>query len=178
MIERIKGLNKDGKIRLGFFIVLLLWCIYLGAGYSYSLEGQDSMSQHVINSMVNTDEINNVSIDGSDFTPIMRLLGFGANGLLTLQYLVFAIIFVIVIVVLSIIPTLVLTFVGLRKTNVVTEDEYIFTKYLYFIAMGTSLVISLILTRLVGIVPCLLFNAAWALVLCIYIYGVKRRCRQ
>lgn len=41
MIERIKGLNKGGKIRLCVFMALLLWCIYLGAGYSYSLEGQD-----------------------------------------------------------------------------------------------------------------------------------------
>ena len=177
MIERIKGINKGGKIRLCVFMALLLWCIYLGAGYSYSLEGQDSMSQHVSHNMVDTDDINNVSIDGSDFTPIIRLLGYGANGLLTLLYFFFIILFILIIVVLSIIPTLVLRYVGLRKKYIVTEDEYNFTKYLYFIAMGISLVISLILTRFVGIIPCLLFNATWALILRIYICEVKARCK-
>ena len=177
MIERIKGLNKGGKIRLCVFMALLLWCIYLGAGYSYSLEGEASLSQHMTNMMVDTDDIDNVNIDGSDFTPIFRLLGYGANGLLALTYFLFIILFVFIIVVLSIIPTLVLRFVGLRKRYIVTEDEYNFTKYLYFIAMGISLVISLILTRFVGIIPCLLFNAAWALILCIYICEVKARCK-
>ena len=177
MIERIKGLNKGGKIRLCFFMALLLWCIYLGAGFSSSLEGQDSLSQYVKNRMVDTDDINNVSIDGSDFTPIFRLLGYGANGALALLYFFFIILFVLIIVVLSIIPTLVLRYAGLRKKYIVTEDEYNFTKYLYFIAIGISLVISLILTRFVGIIPCLLFNAAWALILRIYISEVKARCR-
>ena len=100
-----------------------------------------------------------------------------ANGLLTLLYFFFIILFILIIVVLSIIPTLVLRYVGLRKKYIVTEDEYNFTKYLYFIAMGISLVISLILTRFVGIIPCLLFNAAWALILRIYICEVKARCK-
>ena len=178
MIERIKGLNKGGKIRLCVFMALLIWCIYLGAGYSYSLEGKDSMSQHLSNSMVDVDDVDNMYIDGSDFTPIVRLMGYGVNGLLSLLYIFFIFLFVFIIVVLSIIPTLVLRFVGLRKKYIVTEDEYIFTKYLYFIAMGISLVLSLILTKLVGIIPCVLFTAAWALILLIYIYGVKARCKM
>ena len=36
---------------------------------------------------------------------------------------------------------------------------------------------SLILTRFAGIISCLLFNAAWALILCIYISTVKARCK-
>nr|MCR5105757.1 hypothetical protein [Eubacterium sp.] len=108
---------------------------------------------------------------------IFRLLGYGANGALALLYFFFIILFVLIIVVLSIIPTLVLRYAGLRKKHVVTEDEYNYTKYLYFIAIGISLVISLILTRFVEIIPCLLFNAAWALILRIYISEVKARCR-
>ncbi|MCR5322450.1 MAG: hypothetical protein K6E85_04155 [Lachnospiraceae bacterium] len=178
MIERIKGLNKGGKIRLCVFMALLLWCIYLGAGFFSSLEGQDPLSQYVMNRMVDTDDIDNVSIDGSDFTLIFRLLGYGANGLLSLLYLFFIILFALIIVVLSIIPTLVLKSVGLRKKYIVYEDEYNFTKCLYFIAIGISLVISLILTRFVGIIPCLLFNAAWALILRIYICEVKTRYKH
>ncbi len=176
MIERIKGLNKGGKIRLCVFMALLLWCIYLGAGYSYSLEGQDPMSQYVMDGMVDTNDIGNVYIDGSDFTLFFRLLGYGANGLIAMLYIFLIILYVVIIVVLSIIPTLVLRFVGLRKKYIVTEDEHKFTKYLYYIAMGISLVSSLILTRFVGIIPCLLFNAAWALSLLIYVCGVKARC--
>ena len=113
------------------------------------------------NMMVDTDDIDNVNIDGSDFTPIIRLLGYGANGLSVLLYFFFVILYVLIIVVLSIIPTLLLRYVGLRKKYIVTEDEYNFTKYLYYIAIGISLVISLMLTRFVGIISCLLFNAAW-----------------
>ena len=171
MLDRIQGLEKVVKIRLIIFIVLLIYCTYLGAGYSYELEGRDSISSHVHNSS----DIDDVYIDGSDFTPVVRLLGYGVNGFLSLVYFLAMLGIMILIVVLSLVPTLLLRFVGIRKRHIVTEDEYKFTKYLYFIGIGISLVFSLILTRFVGIVPCILFNAAWALIVLIYVLGVWSR---
>lgn len=175
MLDRIQGLEKVAKIRLIIFIALLIYCTYLGAGYSYELEGRDSISSHVHNSMVDTSDIDDVYIDGSDFTPVVRLLGYGVNGFLSLVYFLAMLGIMILIVVLSLVPTLLLRFVGIRKRHIVTEDEYKFTKYLYFIGIGISLVLSLILTRFVGIVPCILFNAAWALIVLIYVLGVWSR---
>lgn len=175
MVDRIRHLNKDAKIRLCVFMALMIWCIYLGAGYSYEMEGRDSFSKHISESTVDIDEIDDVYVDGSDFTPVMRLLGTGANGLLAFLYIFMEIVIMLVIAVMSLIPTLVLRFVGLRKKYKVTEDEYKFTKYIYLIAIGISLLLSFILTKFVGIIPCILYTAGWSLVLLVYVLGSKNR---
>jgi len=175
MIDRIKGLDISAKIRLGIFIALLIWCIYLGASFFIGKGGGNVLTNGISDNMVDTSEVGDVTVDGADFSPLVHILGFVSNGALVVIYVIVLAIFILVIAFLSAIPTLVLRFVGLRKKFYVTEDEYKFTKYLYFIAIGIGLILNLILTRLVGIVPCILFTLTWALILLIYVLGVKKR---
>lgn len=175
MIDRIKGLDKSAKIRLGLFIALLIWCIYLGASCFIGKDGGNIMASGLDENMVDPSEVGDVSIDGADFSPLVRLLGSGLNGLFAFIYVIVIAVFFLVIAFLSAVPTLVLRFVGLRKKFYVTEDEYKLTKYLYFIAIVIGLLLNLILTRFVGIIPCILLTLSWTLIVLIYVIGVKKR---
>ena len=64
MSGSFKNLNKASKIRIVLFICLILWALYCFIAYSINLNGSGSLSDMYIN----TSDIKDVYVDGSDFT--------------------------------------------------------------------------------------------------------------
>ena len=175
MIDYFMRLDKAGKIRLILFVCVLIWCIYWGAGFSYEITRGGGLNKGLLGNMVNTSDIDDIYVDGSDFTWAVRLMGYAANGAILVVFVILMILFMVLITVATIIPIVLLRLLGLNKKYAVTEEEYKLTKYIYLTAIGLSLVISLILTRFTGIIPAVLFTLAWSLVALIYVLGTWER---
>ncbi len=170
MIDKYKNLDKTAKIRILIYTLILLWCIFL-AIYLSIIASEDTSSYKPLS----TSDVNEVNIDGADFSWAVRLMGYGINGIMSLFMIVLVIAYMLLESVAVFIPILIFRLAGLRKTVVVEEDEYILTRNMYFIAAGLSLVLSLIVSHLVGIIPVILFTVVWALFMLIYVIGVKNR---
>lgn len=179
MVEIFKGLDKAAKIRLILFFVLLIWCIYLGVGFSYEIDGRQSLTGGVSGQMAHPSQLNgNYMIDGSDFTPLVILLGYGVNGILAIFYIFIILVVVVVETVLIFIPVLILRLLGLKEKYEVSEEEYKFIKYSYLVTLGICIIASLIITKFIGIIPTIMFNADWALIMLIYVLGYKKRLKN
>lgn len=175
MIDYFMGLDKAGKIRLLLFVIVLIWCVYWGAGFSYEISRGGGAFHGLSGSMVDTSDIDDVYIDGSDFTWGVRLLGHAANGAILIVIVLLMLLFMVLVAVATVIPVALLRIFGLKKKYVVTEEEYKLTKYIYLTAIGLSLVLSLILTRFTSIIPSILFTLTWSLVMLIYVLGTWER---
>ena len=64
------------------------------------------------------------------------------------------------------------------KKYTVDEDDAYLARLMYFIFIGLSLVIGLILTRFTSVIPLVVYTAEWALVMLIYILGVRKRAGE
>ena len=144
--------------------------------YTKNLSGGNPLSEL----MVDTSEIKDVNIDGSDFTLFFRLFGMGVNGMLMLSSLALIAILIIAEVFFVIIPVLLLRFIGLKKslTDTVNVDEYRIVKYIYISAIGLSVILGLIASGFVAIIPMLCLDAAWILIVLIYVLGLKSRIKD
>lgn len=172
MMEKFKRLDKSAKIRLFVFLLLLGWSLYLGIGFA-----AEANLGKMSTSFVDTSEVKDISIDGSDFTWAVLLMGYGVNGLLSLLFLVLTVIYALAEAVLTLIPALMLRFIGVKETAQLSKEEYTITKYMYRGALVISLVGGLIASRLTGIVFVLLYTGIWALTALIYVERIKSRSR-
>jgi hypothetical protein len=175
MINDFMGLEKPGKVRLILFFLVLIWCIYWGAGFSYEISRGGGTFSGLSGNMVDTSSIDNVNIDGGDFTWAVRLLGWATNGAIMIVIVILMLLFMVLETVATIIPVVLLRIFGLNKKYEVTDGEYKLTKYIYLIAICLSLVLGLILTRFTGIIPDILFTLVWSLVALIYVLGTWER---
>ena len=172
MLEKVQGLEKNAKIRLIVFAFILIWCIFLGVSYA-----NDFNAGNLSPNYLNVSDIDDIYVDGSDFTWAVRLMGYGVNGLMGFVFFLLMIICMIVEAVLTIIPMFLIRFIGVKKTTVITEDEYYLTKYMYFIAIGISIVLGLICSKFIGIVIVLLFTAVWSVIALIYVLKLWERIK-
>ena len=164
-------LDKAAKIRLLFFILILIWAMYLSIGFAYEISGRNAISP----SFVDLDEAKDIYVDGSDVSWAIKLLGYGVNGMLAILFFFMITIFSVFEAVAVLVPVLILRFVGLRKNCEVHENEYRVTRYIYFAAIGLCTVLGLIILKFVGIIPLIVYTSEWALILLIYVRNVKKR---
>jgi hypothetical protein len=73
---------------------------------------------------------------------------------------------------------LILRLLGLKEKYEVSEEEYKFIKYSYLVTLGICIIASLIITKFIGIIPTIMFNADWALIMLIYVLGYKKRLKN
>ncbi len=145
--------------------------MYLSIGFAYELGGRGRISP----SFVDTGEINDIYVDGSDVSWAVKLMGYGVNGMLAILYIFLLSVYLGLEAVTVLIPVLILRSVGLRKKYEICENEYRITKYIYFTAIGVCLILGLIILRFVGIIPLVFYTLVWALIILIYIRGLKSR---
>ena len=172
--EKIKCLDTPARVRLVFLALILVWCTYLSAGYAYEFSVPDNMK----GAFLDVSDSKDVYVDGSDVTFAVVMLGMAGNLMLGVLFLIVFIIYFGIIFFASLIPVLLLRFVGLRKKYTVDEDEAYLARLMYFIFIGLSLVIGLILTRFTSVLPLVVYTAEWALVMLIYILGIRKRARE
>ena len=168
MLDKFSALNTKAKIRLFIFVLVLAWCAYCSTAYAMEAD-YGSIS----NNYVDTSDVHDVSIDGSDFTWAALLLGHAVNGMLTALIVFVFCLYLVAEVIFTLIPILLLRFIGIRKTTVITEDEYILSKYLYYFSIVISLIIGMIFTRFSGLLNLLVLIGIWALLARIYLSALK-----
>ena len=171
MSDIFRGLEKASIIRIILFVCLIGWAMFCFLAYMKDLNNGSDLT----NNYVNTSDIDNVNIDGSDFTLAFRLMGAAANGLITFVYCIVILLLVVIETIFVFIPVMLLRFIGLRKKYIdtVNEDEYKITKYIYLFAIGLSVILGLIVANFAAIIPMILLDAAWILLLLIYVLGLK-----
>ena len=140
-------LDKAAKIRLVFFILIIIWAMYLSIGFAYEFcyRGVSSTG------FVDTSDIKDIYVDGSDVTWAIKLLGYGVNGMLSILFIFVGSVYLVLEAVTVIVPVLILRCVGLRKKYNVHEDEYRLTRYIYYAAIGICMIAGMIILRFVGI---------------------------
>lgn len=88
---------------------------------------------------------NNINIDGSDFTPLANLAVAGANGLMILLTIgaavLFATLFILIFAILLRVTTI-------RKTDIVTESEIVFTKRFIMLSSILAFIVGILSTNI------------------------------
>lgn len=161
-------MTKTAKARIIIFIIILLVLSYFSVGYTYEV-----FNVSVENYFIDADNINNINIDGADFTPMFRIMGYGMNTFLGfLMYGLFAVIIGIV----SIIFIIPFRFIGLRKQTKITILEKKITLWSFGGIVLLSVCLALILTKGTVIIPLLFYTAIWALpMFFIYVLAILKR---
>ena len=172
MIDKYKGLDKSARIRLALFVITLLWCTFLAVYLSVVVSHDNP-----IYDPLDTKNVGDVTIDGADFSPFIILMGYSINGIMSVVALILIIIYLLVETVMTIIPVIILRLIGLRKRYAYNDDEYVLVKSLYVFNIGLSFILSFLFTRFVGIIPVILFNIDWILIILIYVTCLKKRCK-
>ena len=171
MSDSFKRLNKASMIRIVLFICLILWAIYCFIAYSIEFNGGSGLS----GMYVNTSDIKDIYIDGSDFTWAMRLMGVGINGMVSVAIFILVIVLMFAEALFVLVPTLLLKFIGLNKKLILTvsEDELKITKTIYLAAIVISLILGFAITGFIAVIPKLFLDITWMLVSLIYVSGLK-----
>lgn len=153
------------KKRLVIWSIFIAWCVYLVLAYACE------MAEQGINvKPVDTDKIDNVVVDGSDFTPIVRLMGYGANGLTAF---VVSVGYGVATLILSLIPALIITGIFLKKEEHIETGEYDISKKIYIAGLVVMLVLSLIITKFTAIIPILVMAIICALSGVVYLSKMR-----
>ena len=158
-------MSRPGIARIIVFSVILILLAYFSVGYTY-----ETFNTSLKQQFIDVDDINNINIDGSDFTPGFRILGTGINSFLALMTFGTYAIVILVVSAIFIVP---FRFIGLRKNSIVTDTEKKITKAVFAGAVAISIIVSLIITRMTMIVPLLIYTAMWAgMAFCIYVLAI------
>lgn len=173
MEQGSNSITSGGKLRLFFFFALIAWCIYLALGYTYEFSG---ISGH--SNFVDTSEIKDLYIDGSDVTWAVILMGHTANAMILFAMLILFAGVSIVTLIFSLLPTLLMTFIGLRKGCCVSPCEYTASVRIYYISIILSVITGLVMTKITAIIPLIILTAIWAVTMQIYLSKLKRTALQ
>ncbi|WP_026835160.1 hypothetical protein [Eubacterium xylanophilum] len=152
-------MKKEGIIRIIVITIIFIIFSYFSVGYTYDIF--NSGVEQLRELHTDADSINNINIDGTDFTPVFRLMGFGVNGFLDIIEIMIYCIFAFIIMMVSLILSILLRFIGLKKAKIVSEKEKIATKWIFLGFIIVSILTGLILTRFTVIIPLLVYTSIW-----------------
>ena len=142
---RVLKANIKMKKRLVIWSIFIIWCVYLVLAYACEMKKQGIKLKPV-----DIDEVNNIFVDGSDITPFIRLMGYGANGLTAF---VVSVGYGIATLILSLIPAVLITVIFLKKEKHIEVCEYDISKKIYIAGLVCMFVLSLIITSFTAIIP-------------------------
>lgn len=154
-------MKPGGKIRIAISIVIMMILAYLATGFLYELY------RYAIKNAIVDARVKDIVLDGSDFTPIFRLLGAGINAFFVM---IMTGIYAGAILIGGLILLIPFRLIGLNKKRCIEKQEYKIVKYAYIIILPLSFLTGGALTRFSFLVPLLLLNAIWellVLVLCV-----------
>ena len=108
-------MSTNAKIRIAAYIVILLILAYFSVSFSYG-----AYKANMPDSFVDTQNMGNITVDGSDVTPVLGLLGSGANGFMAFLT---SVIYMVVIFVVSLILVIPFRLIALNKESEVSRQE-------------------------------------------------------
>ena len=161
-------MNIQGKIRVAVFTVILIILAYFSVGYTYEIYNVNAEDF-----LIDTNNIENVNIDGSDFTPIFKMFGIGFNSI---WIGITCVLYAFIVLIVSLLLVIPLRFVGIKKDTKITELEQMLSKWLFGGIIFWSVVVGLILTRGTVLVPLLIYTAIWSIV--VWLIYIRRICRN
>lgn len=118
----------------------------------------------------------NVNVDGSDFTPLANLAVAGVNGLTVFvvigSSILFATIFILILAILLKVTTI-------RKKDIITESEVVFTKWLITVSSVLAFIVGILSTniKLIGYIIGLSWQQPLFMML-IYYLPLKNRFEE
>lgn len=89
--------------------------------------------------------VDDINIDGSDFTPLANLAVAGANGLMILLAIGLSVLFATIFILIFAILLRVIT---IRKKDIVTESEVVFTKRLIMLSSVLAFIAGILSTNI------------------------------
>lgn len=135
---------KNPTARLILTILCLLLVAYFAAGYAIE---QGLSFKQLTSNMIDVDSVDNINIDGSDFTLIAKLFSLGANGMIGGLALLICFVELGTATAAALGAAAILRFAVYRNISYVSPAECTRAKYLFGGIALLSLLISLIVTR-------------------------------
>ncbi len=161
-------MNKALVRRVLLVVVLILNCFFSVSfiGEIYDVMYGENFIEYV----------DNINIDGSDFTPLANLTVAGVNGLMDLLTIVLAVLFVTIF---TLIFAILLRVITIRKKDIVTESEVVFTKRLIMVSSVLAFIVGVLYTniKLVGYVIGLSWQQPLFMML-LYYLPLKKRFKE
>lgn len=148
-------MRLEGKIRIAVSSVIMMILAYFATSYLYEF-----YQLGIKHFLVDTSDINDIIIDGSDFTPVFKLLGGGFNGILLV---IITGVYAVIILIVGLILLIPFRLIGLNKKRCIEKLEYKIVKCAYVIILTLSFLIGGILTRFSFLILLFLLNAIWGL---------------
>lgn len=145
-------MKKTSLLRLAAFAVIAGICLIFTVNFAYTL------SSELIRKPIDTENMSDVLVDGSDFTPFFRLLGNTFNSFFLFVYMALNL---AMIAVVSVLACTVFRIAAIRRLTSIGSAEMDAARNIYFGAAGTAIVVSLVITRFTYIIPVLLYIGIW-----------------
>lgn len=142
-MKQLKNLTFSQKARIFSFVAIAACLLYLVLANAWSVRVTTPQFNYV----------DDLTVDGEDFSPIANLLTFGANGVLDFFSMVFSIVAILLVALLLLVPW---RYISIRKASVVAEPEWKIAKYTWICFTVLSPIVSLILLRFTNLTYILL----------------------
>ena len=169
--------NRISKLRIALFCGLMAWSIYLSAGYAWEI----SRTEKVFSKLISDPQNGSLYVDGTDFSPLVTLFGYGAKGILSVFDVVMfgalLLIYAAIIAVFVSVPALILRR-ALLKNRSISAEEYNLTKIIYLIGTGATVAAGLIATKFTAVFVVVIYSALSALLTMIYVSKAKSRAAE
>ena len=150
-----------GKIRVAAFITILVIISYVTVKTTLLL-----YCIGINEGLISVGEINDINIDGSDFTVLFKIIGHITNIFIVI--IVFGVCGV-VIGIKSLLLILPLRLIGLRNKPQLTMQEKNITKRCFLGVLSLSVITGLVLTGCTMIIPFTYYTLIWTIVV-LFVY--------
>lgn len=120
--------------------------------------------------------VDDIPVDGSDFTPITNLAIAGVNGMTILFTIGLAVLFTTILI---LIVAILLRVTTIRKKDIVTESEVVFTKRIIMISSTLAFIVGILLMNL-KLIECVIY-LSWQqplFMMLIYYLPLKNRFKK
>lgn len=148
-------MRTEGKIRTVIIISILIILAYFATGYTYEL-----YRLNIDSAAVDVETIDEINIDGSDFTPVFKLLGYSVNSFV---WVIASMSYTIIILVTSLVLLIPIRVIGLNRKRKFDALEPKIVSRSFIVIAALSLIIGGILSRMLMILPLIVYNAIWIL---------------
>lgn len=156
-MKQFKNLTFNQKARILCFVAIAACLLYLVLANAWSFRVATPQF----------DYMDDLTVDGEDFSPVANLFILGANGVLDFLGMVFSIVAILLVALLLLVPW---RCISIKKASVVAEAEWKIANYTWICFTVLSLIVSLILLRFTNLTYILLI--AGIPILLLWLLGV------
>lgn len=158
------SMDKSKLIKIGLYFVILVVLCCFSVGCSYELYGISLENINMNNVKVN--------VDGADFSPVIMLMGYGMNGILTT---INTVVYAVVVMIFGLILLIPFWFIGLSKRTNITIEENKAYKNVAIVTYVIALLIGCILNHFTGVLILFFYNTIWFIEVLIFVIMVAKK---